>query len=137
MATGVVMIDITARVMELSAQKYRCSQIMMIICLERLGRTNPDMVNAMLGLCNGFHCQETCGCLTGAACMLAMMQPQHSAALVPEMVMWFEGRYGSINCRDLIGEGRSNSVKCIGMVAAACGYCFETLAEKGLWEGED
>ncbi len=110
--------DLTIRLMRLSARGYCCSQIMALLALESQGRDNPDLVRSMAGLCLGVgNSGETCGVLTGAACLLALYAGRGSdreeaderlALMFAELTDWFSRSigetYGGICCRDILGE---------------------------------
>lgn len=67
------MSDEIARMGQLHLQGFHCSQIMLILGLERQGKTNPDLVRAMTGLAGGLGFGgKNCGALTGAACLLGL-----------------------------------------------------------------
>ena len=105
------------------AQKgYCCSQILLLLALESGGRSNPDLVRSMAGLCNGLgYSGEMCGVLSGGACLMAFyagkgtdeeQQNEYLTLMISELVEWFRekigGKYGGISCREILGE---NSTK--------------------------
>lgn len=106
------------RMIELAENNYKCSQIIMKIAQEREGKENSDLIRAMFGLGDGCGFgHETCGILTGSACMLswyAGMEPDDetvSKKLLPmlqDLGDWFEGeikgRFKSTRCKDIVGD---------------------------------
>ncbi|MDD2736900.1 MAG: C-GCAxxG-C-C family protein [Desulfuromonadaceae bacterium] len=76
-----------------------CSQIIVKLALNSLGRENPDLVRAMAALCfGGGNPDGTCGVLTGAACALSLSlgnDPERErqdpllALLLDELYGWF------------------------------------------------
>jgi len=109
---------IVERVIELAEKKYNCSQIIIKLALEKEGKENPDLVRSVSGLGDGCGLlNETCGLMTGAACMLAWYAGKESGDEAPsEMLLpmlqdlgnWFEeeiqGQFKSTRCRDIAGK---------------------------------
>jgi hypothetical protein len=102
------------RILELSIQGFRCSQILAILALEAQQKDDPMLVRAMAGLLNGFGCGKTCGTLTGACCMLGLHagrgrvdeeENDDLPVMLGDLVDWFEAEYGKrhggINCDDI------------------------------------
>jgi hypothetical protein len=103
-------------IMVLSKKGYCCSQIMTILILRNLGWDDADLVRAMGGLCYGLgHSGESCGVLSGGACLIALCagkgsdneSPRESLPLmIFELVEWFRQRtylsYGGTNCDDIL-----------------------------------
>lgn len=91
-----------------------CSQMMVYMGLEQLGRDNPMLLQAVSGLCKGMRNGLTCGALTGAVCMLGMFgdSTHANSVMVPELVEWFTKqfmqKYGSINCLAMLEDDISN-----------------------------
>ncbi len=123
--------------MELGMDGYCCSQIMVILGLEMQGKTNPDLVQAVAGLCNGLFSGETCGIISGAACMLSLFDREAAAGyLIPELVAWFKDAYmplyGSMRCQDIIGDNLGNRLsRCPEIMSATYEKSLEILAEYG------
>ena len=111
-------IEIITRMMQLSANNYNCSQIMMLLTLERAGHDNADLVRAMSGLgdgCGFFN--ETCGVMTGAASALAWYGGKGAAheaesdkllPMLQELGDWFQQqttvKYRGSRCKDIVGD---------------------------------
>lgn len=109
---------IVERMIALAGDGCNCSQIIMKLGLEREGKTNPDLIRTVYGLGDGCgFSNETCGILTGSACLLswyAGRQPgdeKPSEMLLPmlqELGEWFDeeirGRYKSTRCKDIVGD---------------------------------
>lgn len=104
------------RILELGRERYQCSQILVQLGLEMLGRENPELVRAMHGLCAGMSAGETCGALTGGACLLGLYagrgEPDEDddprlLFMLEEFVDWFRDgygqEYGSLRCDDIVG----------------------------------
>lgn len=111
------------RMMELKQQGFFCSQIIVSMGLADQGKSNPDLVRAARGLAGGLGFSgETCGALTGGACLLGLNAgkglPEEADdprfdMMVQELVSWFSDeygrRYGSIRCNDILEGDLSNT----------------------------
>lgn len=108
------MADETFRVLELSLQGFKCSQILALMALEAQGKSSPELVRATSGLLGGMGCGGVCGCLTGGCCALGLYagrgaeDEQEDADLpdmLTELVRWFEtdcaSRYGGTTCEEI------------------------------------
>lgn len=106
------------KISALLEQKFHCSQIMMKVGMEALELEEPNLVKAMSGLAGGLGgCGHNCGALTGGVCMLSLFAgrgtPEEEAdpdlaVMVSELLAWFEERYGSPDCGDIIQGDRDN-----------------------------
>ena len=141
-----------ARMMELKQQGYYCSQILMIMGLELQGKENPDLIRAMHGLAGGLGFSgETCGALTGGACLLALYtgkgrpsdeEHQSINPMIIDLVEWFKNGYGqeygtassySIRCEDITtGHAQNIATRCPRMVAGTFQKVKELLVENGI-----
>ncbi len=86
-----------------------CSSAIVQLGLEIAGEENPQLVQAVSGLCLGVHSKLLCGALTGAACMMNILDPDNAnSEMIPELVDWFTDtfgrKYGGINCADIVGD---------------------------------
>lgn len=92
-----------------------CSQIVVKLLLNDLGRENRDLVRSMAALCFGSYTGGVCGILTGAACALSLclgtnpdreQQDPQLPLLLGELSDWFtiqaERSYGGIRCTDIL-----------------------------------
>ncbi|MDR1726712.1 MAG: C-GCAxxG-C-C family protein [Acidobacteriota bacterium] len=129
--------DTRREVLRLSGDGYCCSQIMVIMGLDAVGDENPELVEAMAGLCGGLGSGLTCGVLTGAACLLSMLDRLKAKAdMIPRLVAWFkatyEPRYHGIACAEIIDGNPGNKMdRCPRMMAETYEKCRELLAECG------
>lgn len=102
-------------ILSLKQRGLCCSQILVKLTLQDLGRENPDLVRAMAALCFGSHTGGVCGVLTGAACALSLcleseldreQQHQEIPLLLAELSEWFtlkaERAYGGIRCDEIL-----------------------------------
>lgn len=102
------------RIMQLNAQGYCCSQIMIKLSLDDMGEENIPLVRAMAGLCEGSSCGDLCGVASGAACVLALYSAKGSDAEQPldcypimlsQFMDWFKASanaWGGIRCEDIV-----------------------------------
>lgn len=128
--------DLSSRIEDLVIQGYNCSQIMMMLVQEMRDSDNPELISAMDGLSGGMWARRTCGCLTGGCCLLA----SYGAVAAGEMpkfpyketsknfVLWFEEKYGTVECKDLVSESKKDRFEvCPGIVEACFTKCMELL----------
>lgn len=114
--------DIMMRMMELSQAGFYCSQILLMLGLERQGKENPDLIRVMAGLAGGLgFAGKNCGALTGGACLLALyagrgrVEEQEDPTLnlmINELTDWFEEKYtsayGGIDCSVILADDPQN-----------------------------
>ena len=138
--------DDLARMSELKQQGFQCSQIVMLMGLELQGKDNPDLIRALQGLAGGLGFSgETCGALTGGACLLGLYAGRGWAGdeaeprldlMVDELVAWFKdgygNEYGGIRCDDILAGKPQNMVtRCPTMVAGTYQEVKELLVRYG------
>ena len=134
------------RMRELRQQGFFCSQILMTLGLELQGKENPDLIRAMHGLAGGLgFTGETCGALTGGACLLGLYagkgQPSDEENLklnfmIEDLVKWFKAGYGQdyggIRCETILaGVPNGQATRCPVMVAGTFQKVKELLVENG------
>jgi hypothetical protein len=134
------------QVMELAGKGYCCSQILVLLALDEMGRENPDLVRAATGLCKGLgDCSGPCGVYTGAALLLGlhggkgtdMEEGDDKLSLMLEALhVWFFAiteQYGGTTCGDILdGEcGQPDQSRCGGLMAGAFAQVREILADNG------
>jgi hypothetical protein len=91
------------RIQELMLEGYCCSQIIMLLGLEKLDKDNPDLVKSMAGLCKGMQLEKTCGTLSAAFCLLALADPRKAQnRYIPELNQWFLDTFDSTDCDELV-----------------------------------
>jgi len=138
--------DTFDRMQELKRQGYFCSQILMILGMDLQGKENLDLVRAMNGLAGGLGFSgETCGALTGGACLLSLYAGKGKPAdeenlrlntMIMELVRWFQEtygkEYGGIRCEQILsGSSNSRATRCPTMVAGTFQKVKELLVENG------
>lgn len=110
--------EIINRMIELAEKSYNCSQILMILTLEQEGKQNADLVRAMSGLGDGCgFFKETCGIMTGAACLISWyagkgsdgeVESEKLLPMLQDFGDWFQAqigdKYGGTRCEDIVGD---------------------------------
>ena len=130
------MVD-SSRLFELRLKGYCCSQIIMIMGLEDAHRDeNPDLIQAVRGLCNGVQTGMLCGILSSAACLISLLQPENAVILIADIVEWFESEYGEshggICCKDILaGDLIKRFTLCPQILAATYDKVKELLEAYG------
>ena len=137
--------ELYLRMLELTRQGFQCSQILILLGLDVLGRENPDLVRAMDGLNGGIgYCGKTCGALTGGVCLLGLFagrscpeEPQDPKLklMAAELVVWFETEvavYGGLNCMQILEENPANKMsRCPPLVQGVFEKVMELLSKNG------
>jgi hypothetical protein len=142
------MLDDTGfRIMELAGKGYCCSQMMVMLVMDELGRENPDLVRAAGGLCQGSgDCSGTCGVYTGAVLALGiyagkgsdMEEAEERLPVMQETLRdWFSevtSQYGGTTCAHILDNecGGPDPERCGGLVGAASAKVREILVDNGL-----
>ena len=134
------------RMRELKQQGFFCSQILMMLGLELQGKENPKLIRAMHGLAGGLgFTGETCGALTGGACLLALYAGKGLPAdeddprllfMIEDLAKWFKAgygqEYGGIRCETILsGLPNALATRCPTMVAGTFQKVKELLVENG------
>ena len=93
-------------IIDLSLKGYCCSQIIMLMGLEKLGKENEDLVAAMAGLCNGMGTGKACGCLSAGICQMFLADKKAaSVGGAIDLTNWFTEVFGETECSKLL-EGK-------------------------------
>lgn len=133
--------DDVKRLHQLLLEGKCCSSAIVQLGLEIKGEENNQLVQAMSGLCHGVHSMLVCGALTGAACMMNLLDPKNAnTKMIPELVEWFMAtygeKYGGIDCANIVGNMPVNSkIRCPPLIEttyleakrilSSCGYHFD------------
>jgi C_GCAxxG_C_C family probable redox protein len=139
------------RMFQLAAQGFCCSQIILYLGLDELGKESPDLIKAMQGLCGGMgRSGKTCGALTGGVCLIGLNAGKGTAAefshpkindMVSRLIEWFENSYGTLDCEGILDhsldEGNEYPVQCGNIVSATYSKVREILAFYSDSFGED
>lgn len=102
------------KIFTLKMNGYCCSQIIMAIGLELLGKENDALIEAMAGLCDGAKCGSICGVVSAANCLLYLADSrQAESGRVQEYLDWFEASFGALDCAQLLdGDPAVKIEKC-------------------------
>ena len=138
--------DVGLKLMELAGKGYCCSQAMVLLALDEMGRENPDLARAASGLCNGMgDCSGPCGVYTGGILVLGLHAGKGAdmeeaddrlPLMLEELRDWFvsaTSEYGGISCGAILDRecGRPDPTRCGGLLAAASAQVRQILADNG------
>ena len=129
--------DAAQEIRRLSREGLCCSQIMIQIGLEAKREENPELLDAVAGLCQGMHFGLCCGTLTGAACLLSMLDKGNATLhMIPKLADWFEmtytERYGGVDCECILADDPlAKFERCPKIMEETVEKCRELLAEFG------
>ena len=125
--------EIEERMMDLRLKGYCCSQIIMQMGLEHLGKDNPDLIAASAGLCEGLCSGKTCGVLSAAICLLYLADPEEaSRSAVSDLTDWFEATFESTECTELLGSDPAGAK--MGKCPMMTGATFQMVEELLDWD---
>ena len=114
--------ELLFKMMQWSQQGFFCSQILLLLAMERLQRDNPELIRAMGGLNGGVGFSgRLCGALTGGACLISLYAGKGEAEeqedsqvndLIRQLADWFQmeacAAYAGCNCTDILEENPNN-----------------------------
>lgn len=128
--------DLETRFMELGLQGFECSQILMKLALEMEDAQNTDLIRAMGGLtCGMGRCGKCCGALSGGAAVIGYytckgetdeLEHSESKTMTAEYVHWFEERFGTTICQDILGGDFGKTMQICAPIVMEC---FEKITE--------
>ncbi|MCB2295294.1 C-GCAxxG-C-C family protein [Clostridium algoriphilum] len=100
------------RMFKLASLGYCCSQILIIMYLEKNEMENVSLVKAMAGFCAGMgNTGKTCGIVTGGVCLFGIYagkgidtetRDDNLKKMIQKYVQWFEEEFESSECVDMI-----------------------------------
>ncbi|UWG95687.1 C-GCAxxG-C-C family protein [Dehalobacter sp. DCM] len=131
------MVDFS-RLFELRLNGYCCSQILLKMGMEDAQlEDNPELIQAMRGLCDGMQTDMVCGILTSTACLIALLQPEDAKIIITDVVEWFKSEYeesnGDITCQAILdGNPMNRTTKCPHILAATYDKAMELMEINGL-----
>ncbi|MDO4553449.1 MAG: C-GCAxxG-C-C family protein [Bacillota bacterium] len=130
--------DIQERMLELRLQGLCCSQVILQMGLEDLGKENEDLIRASRALCNGLETGKLCGTLSAASCLLFLADEENAGAMNDQLVDWFEDAFGSSECLTLLDNRPLNKVElCPKIVEATYEKVCELLEDSGVPFGNE
>ena len=117
------------KIFTLKMNGYCCSQIIMEIGLEMLGRKNDELVESVAGLCDGAKCGKICGVVSAALCLLYLADAKEAEdRMAEEYIEWFEDAFGALDCSELLaGDPMAKIEKCPMFVESTLTKIFELL----------
>ncbi|TDY61638.1 putative redox-active protein with C_GCAxxG_C_C motif [Aminivibrio pyruvatiphilus] len=136
--------DFQMRLASLSAEGYHCSQILLLLALEKTGRENTDLLRALGGISKGVaEGSETCGALLGGACLLGFYagkgqrdEREHPRFrdMLKDLAEWFRAEAGlpggSARCADILEA--FGKTRCPLLVRSVWMKAMEILEENGI-----
>lgn len=118
-------------ILDLRMKGYCCSQIIMILGLNHMGKKNDDLVQAMVGLCNGMWAEKLCGTLSAAVCLLCLENEEEAKkAHIRDLTEWFEAEFDSLDCSELMDGDQQNKVQRCPLIVERT---FEKITELLDW----
>ena len=123
--------DAFDRILDLEREGLYCAQIMVQLALDAEGKENPDLVQAVRGLCGGFA-------WSGGPCGLLAreLDAEERIKLIGEYHEWFKARtaqYGGENCENIErGDPQNMLTICPGVIMDSYEKCVELLEDRGL-----
>ena len=140
-------------VFKLVSEGFCCSQIMLKLVLDLEEKENPDLLRVMGALCNGIGgSQKTCGVLTSGMGIIGLYAGKgqtkeysetNYGSMVSEFSSWFEERFDSGECADIVGvrEFSINGsieypIKCGDILLESFAKLGEILYENGYTFGD-
>jgi len=97
---------------------------------------NPDLIQAMRGLCEGVQTGMLCGILSSAACLISILKPEDANILIADIIDWFKSEFGGSNggicCKDILdGDPMKRFTKCPQVLTATYDKVIELLEAYG------
>ncbi|MDD5207558.1 MAG: C-GCAxxG-C-C family protein, partial [Desulfobacterales bacterium] len=139
--------DTLIQMLRFASKGYACSQIMVLLALDKCKDTNPALIRAMAGLAYGCgNGAATCGVLTGACCVIGYFAGKGSdeepanedlLMMLEELIEWFQNdfgqRYGGISCQAIVGESgpQASRSTCANILSATYSRTVEILSGHG------
>ncbi len=95
---------------------------------------NPELIQAIRGLCDGVQTGMLCGIFTSAACFLSLLHPEDTYVLITDLDEWFKNDVGKtrggINCDEILSDDPTQS-RCPEILAATYDKVMELLEARG------
>ena len=128
------------KIFKLASSGYCCSQILIIMYLERNEMENIQLVKSMAGLCAGVgNTGKTCGIITGGACLLGLyagkglateIRDDNLKKMIREFIEWFEEEFESTECVDIITVDVLNDINESEAYPIKCGNTIQKAYNK-------
>ncbi len=140
--------DALIQMLRFGAKGYTCSQIMVLLALDKCMDDNPGLVRAMAGLAYGCGSgAATCGVLAGACCVIGYFagkgtDDEQEKDILPLMLEeineWFQNeigqRYQGITCQSILGDADPQKSRntCGRILAATYTQTMNILCDHGI-----
>jgi hypothetical protein len=119
--------ELQERLFESKLKGYCCSQTIMALCSEDLGKEHSDLVTAMAAFCNGMGHGKICGALAAAVAALYVADaPAAQDHRQDNLMDWFSDRYGGYDCFDIIHD---DALKRVHLCPVIVKETYERLRE--------
>ncbi len=125
-------------ILKLKSEGYCCSQIMVALVLDLMGRENPDLIHFARGLCMGYGSDTgDCGILTAGICIMALYAPadrDRCAALQEAFIESFREWTQDTTCQGITEEfyPQMHPSACGTLLARAHERLVAILVENGI-----
>ena len=124
------------RIVQLQKAGLNCCQVMVQLSFELRGIDEPDVIESLLGFGFGMQSQHICGTLSGGCYLLSSyteVEPALRKEMVKSYVSWFEEKFGSLLCRDLVHGDRMKIAEfCPGLIRKNFEQCLKLLSDNGI-----
>ena len=140
--------DILIQMLRFASKGYTCSQIMVLLSLNRRQDSNSGLVRAMAGLSYGCGSgNATCGVLAGACCVIGYFAGKGSdeetgnadlMLMLEELGDWFQdeigSRHGGTTCQAIVGDAGPEASRgiCAGILSETYSRTIDVLSDHGI-----
>ena len=95
--------DINKRLLQSKLKGHCCSQTIVSLCMEDMGKEDEELVKAMAAFYNGMGKGKICGTLAAAIAVLYVSDYKAAMESNQEEYMdWFANRFGGYDCCEII-----------------------------------
>ena len=133
--------ELDRRVAEATGKGYCCAQVVLSICLERMGVRDDVMLRSAVGLCGG-GAGDACGALAGAAMILGLRlgpeklggpRSEGQKAALKALTETFAAYMGSTSCSAISkNDPHIKHTFCPSVMAGAVEIVRSMLLERGI-----
>jgi C_GCAxxG_C_C family probable redox protein len=95
-----------------------CSQAIMELALQDLGKESEELMEAITAFCGGMGRGKICGALAAAVAALHVSNSQKATEKWQDEFMdWFLDKFGGYDCHDIIGDDYAKKEQaCPGLI---------------------
>ncbi|MDR2156635.1 MAG: C-GCAxxG-C-C family protein [Clostridiales Family XIII bacterium] len=124
--------DLQERLFESKLKGHCCSQTIMALCIEDLGRENEDLIAAMAAFCEGMGQGKICGTLAAAVAALYVANAEDAQDhLQDDLMDWFGDRFGGYDCFDIIEDDARRRIEFCPVIVMETYRKLEELLQFG------